>query len=89
MPGHGVVTVLDNGVVGSVRSLFKMAKASGFNGSESAFASRIAKGIRSFEELIKPVDQVIAKRHRDAYKKRRSNPEFLAALAAVNARRLK
>ena len=86
MTGHGVVIVLNDGSAGSVHSLFRKAVRLGFNGNEKVFADRIRKGVRDMDVLRLPVDRAVSDRARAAMMKRKEDPEFLAALAAVAAR---
>lgn len=84
---HGDIIVLACGMAGTVNALFRSARGHGFNGCEGTFAKRIRSGCRDFSELCKPVDLIVSGRAKAAIKKRKEDPEFLAALAAVNARR--
>lgn len=84
--GGEVVALLD-GKVGTIESLFKSARANGYNGTAGGFKSRIATGCRDFDELSKPVDSKLSEKIKAAVRKKKQDPEFLAALAAVNARR--
>lgn len=85
--GGGEVIVLNCGMMGTGHDLFHKAKGHGFNGCDATFRARLAAGIRDFSELIKPVDPDASRKSKRAYAKRRQDPEFQAALAAVAARR--
>ncbi len=84
---RGEIIVLSCGMVGTVDMLFRSARGHGFNGCQGTFANRIMTGCRDFSELCRPVDQAASGKSKAAFKKKRQDPEFLAALAAVNARR--
>lgn len=84
----GQVVVLSNGMAGTIHALWKLAVAArGFDGQEEAFAKRIISGCRDFDELCKPVDRAQSDKGKASILKRKQDPEFLAALAAVAARR--
>lgn len=84
---HGEIVILSCGRVGTINALFRKARANGFNGCGATFAKRIKSGCRDFSELCKPVIQENSENSKVAIRKRKEDPEFLAALAAVNARR--
>lgn len=84
---HGELIVLNCGMRGSGYTLFKKAKAAGYNGAARTFYDRLAAGIRDFSELSRPVNPEIARKAKLAAATRKKDPEFQAALAAVAARR--
>ena len=83
----GEVIVLSDGTAGTVDDLIRSARGYGYNGSSGAFLNRLKTGCRDFKALCRPVDAKASEKSKAAARKKKQDPEFLAALAAVNARR--
>lgn len=84
---RGEIIILSCGMVGTIDTLFRSARGHGFNGCQGTFANRIRSGCRDFAKLCRPVDVQASRKSKAAVNKKKGDPEFLAALAAVNARR--
>jgi len=88
---HGDTYRLTNGLVVTSVSLFKLAASKGAAVTIATVARRLASGMRDFDQLIAAPDQKLsaqgAKGRAGKIAKRAADTEFLAALAAVNARR--
>lgn len=83
----GEIIVLSCGMVGTVDALFRSARGHGFDGCQGSFANRLRAGCRDFAELCRPVDKSASEKSKAAINKKKQDPELLAAIAAVDARR--
>jgi len=84
---NGEIIILSCGMVGTVNALFRYARGYGFNGCQGSFANRLKAGCRDFAELCRPVDKSASEKSKAAISRKKQDPEFLAAVAAVDARR--
>lgn len=88
---HGDTFRLNCGLVVTSSLLAKIAASKGLKISQSTMSRRLAGGLRDFDQLMVPPDQKMSelaeKARAGKVAKRAADAEFLAALAAVNARR--
>ena len=79
---------LTNGNLETSSTIAVIAKSRGVKVAQSTISRRLIKGIRDLDELISAAPDGAAKNGaKGAAKKKEQDPEFMAALAAVNARR--